>query len=137
MEIRINKEIREYSQSIFFGLSPRQCLFSLLAVGAAVGLYFGLRDVLPQDMLGWICVLSAAPFGALGFLRYQGMAAERLAIAFLRAELLMPERLYDESENIYARILLPALEQIRLQHCKKHREKSSKKKEETPLDEIA
>jgi hypothetical protein len=46
MEIKINKEIRGYKETIFFGLSFRQFACSILAVGAAVGLYFGLKDVL-------------------------------------------------------------------------------------------
>ena len=40
MEIRINKEIREYTENMFFGLSMRQFIFSVVACGAAVGIYF-------------------------------------------------------------------------------------------------
>ena len=43
MEIKINREIREYKENMFFGLSLRQLVFSLLACGVAVGIYFGLR----------------------------------------------------------------------------------------------
>ena len=46
MEVRINKEVRNYQESLFFGLSLRQFLFSLVAVSVAVGIYFGLRPVL-------------------------------------------------------------------------------------------
>lgn len=123
MEIKINKEIREYSESMFLGLSLRQCVFSLLAVLAAVGLFFGLRAVVGQMEIGWVCILGAAPFAALGFLKYQGMTCEQLAAAFVRTELLLPERLLFEGENIYADVLLPALEEER-----KRRRKLNKKK---------
>ena len=43
MEIKINREIRDYSESMFFGLSMRQFFFSLIAIGVAVGIYFGLK----------------------------------------------------------------------------------------------
>lgn len=43
MEIKINREIRDYKENIFFGLSLRQLIFSLLACGMAVGIYLGLR----------------------------------------------------------------------------------------------
>jgi len=46
MEIKINKEIRTYQESIFFGLSMRQLICSVFAVGAAVGIYFLLVDML-------------------------------------------------------------------------------------------
>jgi hypothetical protein len=45
MEVRINKEVRDYQESIFFGLSIRQFIFAILAVGVAVAVYFCLKDV--------------------------------------------------------------------------------------------
>lgn len=36
MEVKINKEIRNYTESMFFGLSMRQFIFSVLAVVVAV-----------------------------------------------------------------------------------------------------
>ena len=38
MEVKINREIRNYTESVFFGLSLRQLVFSVLAVGVAIGL---------------------------------------------------------------------------------------------------
>lgn len=49
MEIKINREIRDYKENIFFGLSLRQLIFSLLACGVAVGIYLGLRDALGTE----------------------------------------------------------------------------------------
>ncbi len=67
MEVKINREIRNYTESMFFGLSMRQCVFSLLAVGVAVGLYFLLKPYVGTETVSWMCVLGAAPFAALGF----------------------------------------------------------------------
>ena len=60
MEVRINREIREYTESMFFGLSMRQFLFSVLAIIAAVGFYFALRPVLPMETVSWY--VSWLPF---------------------------------------------------------------------------
>ncbi len=46
MEVKINREIRDYTESMFFGLSLRQFIFSVLACGVAVGVYFLLRPLL-------------------------------------------------------------------------------------------
>lgn len=40
MEVKMNKEIRNYQESMFMGLNLRQCIFSLLAIAVAVGIYF-------------------------------------------------------------------------------------------------
>ena len=79
MEVKIPKEIRDYQESIFFGLSTRQFICSLLAVGVAVGLYFGLRPLIGSEEVGWMCILGAAPFAACGFFKYHGMTAEKAA----------------------------------------------------------
>ena len=53
MEIKINKEIRSYKETVYFGLTARQLICSLLAVGTAVGRSpTGLALRLPQDRCG-------------------------------------------------------------------------------------
>lgn len=77
MEVKINREIRDYTESMFFGLSMRQFIFSVLACGMAALLYFLLRDYLGTETVSWLCILGAAPFAAVGFIRYHGMNAEQ------------------------------------------------------------
>lgn len=105
MEVRINKEVRNYQESLFFGLSLRQLLFALLAVAVAVGVYFGLRPVLGTGEIGWVCVLAAFPFALGGFFQYNGMTLERFLLAYIRSEFLFPRRLVFKSDNIYAKAL--------------------------------
>jgi len=107
MEVKINKEIRGYTESIFFGLSLRQCVFSGLAIGAAVLLYFSLRERLGLETLSWVCIMGALPFGAAGFVTYNGMTAERFLFAFVKSEFLMPRRLFFKAENLYDLLLEP------------------------------
>ena len=42
MEVKINREIRNYTESMYFGLSMRQFFFSVLAVIVAVWLVGGI-----------------------------------------------------------------------------------------------
>ena len=67
MEVKINREIRSYTESMFFGLSMRQFIFSVLAIGVAVGLYFLLRPHFGVETVSWMCILGAVPFALLGF----------------------------------------------------------------------
>lgn len=101
MEVRINKEVRNYQESLFFGLSLRQFLFALLAVGV----YFGLRPVLGNGEIGWVCILAAFPFALGGFFQYNGMTLEQFLLAFFRSEFLTPKRLVFKSENMYAKLM--------------------------------
>ena len=101
IEIKIPKEIREYQESIFFGLNTRQFVCSLLALGVAVGLYFLLRDTAGAEVAGWACMLGAAPFAACGFVRYHGMTSEQLLWVIIKSELLTPHKLVFREENLY------------------------------------
>lgn len=101
MEVKINREIRNYTESMFFGLSMRQFIFSILAIGVAVGLYFLLRPYMGMETVSWVCILGAAPFAALGFINYHGMTAEQFIWAWLKSELLEPRQIRFEANNIY------------------------------------
>lgn len=101
MEVKINKEIREYTESIFFGLSLRQFIFSILAVLAAVGIYFGLQPFFGLETTSWLCIIGAAPFAAVGFIKYNGMTAEQFVWAWIKFELFNDKKLCFKAKNIY------------------------------------
>ena len=110
MEVKINREIRNYTESMFFGLSMRQFIFSALAILVAVGLYFLLKPHFGTETVSWMCILGAAPFAALGFITYHGMTAEQFLWAWLRSELIEPKELRFESSNLYYEALKDKLE---------------------------
>lgn len=110
LEVKINREIRNYTESMFFGLSMRQFVFSVLAILVAVGLYFLLKPHFGTETVSWMCILGAAPFAALGFITYHGMTAGQFLWAWLRSELLEPKELRFESSNLYYEALKDKLE---------------------------
>ena len=120
MEVRINKEKREYSENMFFGLTLRQFFFSVLGCGVAVGIYFLCRDTLGLEITTWLCVLGVVPFAAAGFLRYNGMPAEKFISAYLKSRFLFPSGYLSRPESLYFKTME---ESIRL------RQGSSSKKE--------
>ena len=110
MEVKINKEIRNYTESMFFGLSMRQFLFSVLACGVAVGLFFLLRGRFGTETVSWMCVLGASPFAVMGFVRYNGMTAEQFVWAWIKSEFIMPKKLLFVPENLYYEAMKNAIE---------------------------
>ena len=116
MEVKINREIRNYTESMFFGLSLRQFIFSVLACGVAVGLYFFLRPYVGTETVSWVCILGAAPFAALGFVKYNGMTAEKAIYAWIKSEFLMPKKLVFYSTNVYYELMKSSIEQKQKDH---------------------
>lgn len=110
MEVKINREIRNYTESVFFGLSLRQCIFSALACVVAVAIYFLFEPYLGTETVSWMCILGAAPFAALGFLKYHGLNAEQFVWAWIKSEFLTPKKLVFRSTNTYLEIMKPSIE---------------------------
>ena len=104
VEVKINREIREYTESMFFGLSLRQFLFSVCAYGVAVLLYFLLRPYFSLETVSWICILAAFPFAVIGFVKYNGMTAEKFIFAYVKSEFLIPKKLIFQNTNLYWRM---------------------------------
>lgn len=125
MEIKVNKEIRDYTESIFLGLSLRQFIFSILACAIAVLLYFLLRRYFGLETLSWICILGALPFGILGFVKYNGMNAEEFVVAWIKSQILLPSVLLFKPENIYYELLKEDFEKLEKEEM---RSGNSKKK---------
>lgn len=120
MEIKINREIRDYHESMFMGLSLRQTLCSLLAVGAAVGLYFWLNPILGTEAVSWVCMLGAAPFAALGFVSYHGMPAEKFLWVWFRSEILEPKVIRFQPTNLYYEIMQDTIAKHEKEARKQH-----------------
>ena len=138
MEVKINKDIREFSESIFFGLSMRQFIFSISACIVAVILYFALKPFFGIETLSWVCILGAAPFAALGFIKYNGMTAEKFVMTFIESEILSPKKLTFKANNIYSEffreIIDKKLKQGILKPQKKHKERKNKKTKKLKKD---
>lgn len=125
MEVKINREIREYTESIFFGLSLRQFIFSICACVVAVILYFILKPYCGIETLSWVCILGAAPFAALGFIKYNGMTAEKFVAAWIKSMILTPKRLTFKPINLYYEDLK------NIENRKAKKEKKNKNKEDS------
>ena len=68
-------------------------------------MYLGLKDVLGTEAVSWLCVLAAAPFAAMAFIKYNGLTAEQFAWAWLKSEVIFPRCYQVRSNNLYYEIM--------------------------------
>ena len=101
MELKINTEIRNYTESIFFGLSTRQFIFSAAACTLAAFIYLTFDDVLGSELTSWLCIIVSFPFAALGFITFQGMTFEKIVIVAIHSLLLSKTKLINKPINLY------------------------------------
>ena len=79
IEIRIPKEIKNYREKLFFGLTLRQCICAGIALLICVPLYIWGHHFLPQEAISWIVVFIAVPLMLTGFFRFNDMTFEQFA----------------------------------------------------------
>ena len=105
MEIKIPKEVRQHSETNFFGLSTRQFICAVLAVSVAIGTYFLTKGAIGKETASWVCIVAAAPLAAAGFFRYNGLTFERFVWAVIKSQILCAGPRVFRSENLYCKIL--------------------------------
>lgn len=106
IEVKIPKEIRSHKEAIFFGLSARQFVCAVLAVGLAAGTYLGLGGIVGKEAASWLCLLIAAPVAVAGFFHYNGMTLEQFLWAFLKSEILCAGPRVFDSVNLHEELFL-------------------------------
>lgn len=67
----------------------------------AVFLYFILKPYFGIETLSWVCILGATPFAVLGFVKYNGMTAEKFIAAWIKSVILTPKKLTFKPTNLY------------------------------------
>ena len=125
MQIKINREIQDYKESMFMGLSLRHCIYSVLAMLAAVAIYFLLKPVAGVETLSWACIVGAFPFVMLGFVNYNKMPAEKLIKVWIRSSLLSPKKLKYIPNNFYYEALRDSIAKQRKEDRKRHGKKAA------------
>lgn len=70
------------------GLTLRQLICSVIAIGAAILAYLTLEPVLGRETASWVCIVAAVPIAAAGFFRYDDLNFEQFLIAALESTVL-------------------------------------------------
>ena len=99
-EIELNKEVLDYKESIFFGLSLRQFVCAGLAIMIAVIVWFGTRGIFAKEIRSWLCLSFACPFAAAGFFSFNGLTLEQFMWQMLKSCLIYRGRRVYKAVNL-------------------------------------
>ncbi|MCD7956775.1 MAG: PrgI family protein [Lachnospiraceae bacterium] len=75
MQIPVNKDINEYKDDFFKGMTLKQTVMCALTLGVGAGCYFLCNGMLglPQTISLYLVFPAALPFAAAGFLKIDGL----------------------------------------------------------------
>ena len=111
IEIRIPKEIKNYREKLFFGLTLRQCICAGVALLICVPLYIFGRNFIPQELVSWLVILIAAPLMLAGFFKYNDMFFEQFAVEFFYFYFFPQKRVYSY-EPVFSDLRAKYLEEV-------------------------
>lgn len=101
MEIKINKEIRNYYEAVFLGLPLRAVLFSAAGIVLSLIVGFSLRGKIGTEGISWIITVIMVPCFLFGYKKVNGMYMEKYLAALIKSEFLTPKKLTLGEDNLY------------------------------------
>ena len=126
MDIKINKEIRDYSENMILGLNIRQAVFSGVAIIVSAGIFFILRDKLNIEIISWVCIIATFPFVFMGFFKYHELPAEQI-LKRMVMYYLQPKNMTYTTTSICG-VLEKRIRENEVKHSKRHRKTKKRKK---------
>ena len=107
----VPQDVTEYKEQFFLGMTGRQFVCVVLMLILAVITFLVGRFFVTSDILVYLIILEVAPLAAVGFLKYNGMGFEKIAVKVMefyfgsqrrKMEYLPPEiEIHDKVRSIY------------------------------------
>lgn len=83
--IEINKDIEKYQESVAMGLSAKQLVYSVLALGSGCGIVFLLYEKIGLTFSCYVAVPIVAPIALCGFYSYNGMGFREVFTRYMKS----------------------------------------------------
>ena len=85
MIIEINKDIEKYQESVAMGLTAKQLIYSVLALGSGCLIVFLLYEKIGLTFSCYVAVPIVAPIALCGFYSYNGMGFPEVFTRYMRS----------------------------------------------------
>ena len=85
MIIEINKDIEKYQESVAMGLTAKQLIYSVLALGSGCLIVFLLYEKIGLTFSCYVAVPIVAPIALCGFYSYIGMGFTEVFTRYMRS----------------------------------------------------
>ena len=85
MIIEINKYIEKYQESVAMGLSAKQLVYSILALGSGCAIVFLLYEKIGLTFSCYVAVPIVAPIALCGFYSYNGMGFREVFTRYMKS----------------------------------------------------
>ncbi len=104
MEIKTNKDVTEYEENVFIGMTIRQTLLGFAGVAVIAGAYFMTYNHMNSNLASWVAISFGLPCFLFGFAKPHKMKLEKFLAVWFRCNFLEHRRLTFKSENKFYQV---------------------------------
>ena len=101
MQIKTNKDVTEYEENVFIGMTMRQTVLGIAGVVIIAGSYFMTYGSMNNNLASWVAIGLGLPCFLFGFAKPHKMKLEKFLAIWFRCNFLEHRRLPFKSENKY------------------------------------
>jgi hypothetical protein len=101
MEIKTNKDVTEYEENVFIGMTMRQTVLGIAGVAVIAAAYFMTYDRMNSNLASWVAIGLGLPSFLFGFAKPHKMKLEKFLAIWFRSNFLEHRRLPYKTENRY------------------------------------
>lgn len=101
INVKINKDIRDYKTKLIFNLTGRQLLFTVLGLLTGFIINSYCEQYIGSELASWLTIIVTIPLFAIGWINIQGMPAELFFKQFLMNEFIHPKKRLYQSDNVF------------------------------------
>lgn len=107
IEAQIPKDIRKYESKLAGPFTLRELICFIIGCGMTYVVYKLVSGVASSDIAVTVCIFTALPAVAFGWIKPYGMPLERFLQTVLISNLLAPKRRKYKTRNIYRKAAEP------------------------------
>lgn len=100
IEIRINRDPREYKDKVIAGLTIRQIICVAIMLVLNIPIYIFGNRYMNKDVVGYILILVSIPLVLIGFFEYNKMPFERVILSIIQTEIIQPVKRNYANKNV-------------------------------------
>jgi hypothetical protein len=101
MQVKLNKDIGDYEESVFIGMTLRQAVLGIIGVVIIAGSYFMMGYDADSMLASWAAIGLGLPCFLFAFARPNKMRLEKFLVIWVKSQLLAYRKRKYIAENKY------------------------------------
>lgn len=100
MDIEISRDLQHYKESFVMGLTVKQFAFSVLSLGAGVGIVLGLYNKIGMTLACYLATPVVVPIALTGFYNHNGLTFWQTITRMIQMSFFNRPCLYQSTESV-------------------------------------